>query len=169
MTCIVCVYCSHSILMCSIYFLILCRSDVVLNKYTLTICVMTGMADSNTCNTNTFTFTTATHHHHQHRRRQSIVFKWRLNLNEPLLIISLTPTGTLCPNLNYTSTIRGKSCYFIKKQPQALNIDDIHSVCIIVQIKSVQIQFIFVYTVHCTVQTQRVVHMCVLLLCHFQH
>lgn len=116
-------YCC-SIIMCSICFLILCRSDVVLNKYALTIYLMTGMVQSDTT-------TTATTPHH-HKYRQAIVFKWRLNLNEPILIISLTPTGILCPNLNYTSTIRGKSCYFIKKQPQALNINDIHTVCIVV-------------------------------------
>lgn len=104
----------------------------------LTIYLMTGMDEPNTF------ITATTTHHHLCRHRQSLVIKWRLNHNEPILIISLASTGTLCPNLNYTSAIRGKSCYFIKKQPQALNIDDIHSVGITVQIITAN-KYVFMY------------------------
>lgn len=57
-----------------------------------------------------------------------IVHKWRLNINESILIISLTPTGALCSNLGFSPSIRGKSCYFIKKAALPLDGDQMEKV-----------------------------------------
>lgn len=57
-----------------------------------------------------------------------IVLKWRFNINESILIISLTPTGALCSNLGFSPSIRGKSCYFIKKASLPLDGDQMEKV-----------------------------------------
>lgn len=50
------------------------------------------------------------------------------NVNKHLLLVSLASNGILIPILGFPSTVRNKSCYFIKTTPVALTKDNLKNV-----------------------------------------
>lgn len=59
---------------------------------------------------------------------QQIMNEWQQNTQQKVLVISLTPIGSLWPMLQFPLCGRGKHCYFIKKYDEPINLKDIKSV-----------------------------------------